>query len=403
MTISRYRFFVAGLILVIGIFKIADILKSNSSYTDGWGFNTESDRVCIDAGAHYYEQGFGKFFGLPNKSYRDDKLNPFRSLDIYKHYPPGAEMLTGLMYFPCGGNNFKCLRILPLIFSISIMAIFFLFLPKIMGPVAAAAVVLILAATPMFHNGMTVLAFHAYALGLQLLALIVLFRFTLLNDLNRRKAFFVLALLSFLQGLFSLDHALITAFLPLPFYFLNRDRGRDLIVASVVSGAAFLAAFGLHFLQVAGYEGSLAGAVKVFTEAGKYRLYGHADPFGWIKEHNLRPLNVLRRQLDVYSPHPSNFGFPAQILIYLVFVGAFFKSGLLRGRWKPVDSPWLIAAAFAIAALWSLLFRHHSWSHAFVNRHFFVPYFFALFVAARAFGQQGKRTEIHSGAGVASR
>lgn len=340
-------------------------------------------------GKQFHTKGFGINCGLPDYS---ETLPNFSSGGVYTHYPPGPDWVMGAMMSVCGTNSMSCVRAGPMglgLFALGLFAYSLPFLLPILGSFLLATIVVVLPMTWVHIHG---LAYWGYPHALLLLqmALIVL---SMGRGRVRAPVWIGYALCGFAQGWFSFDYAFVACLLPIPFALLDYGRlPRNGWLGLVLCGGGFFTlAHILHFAQNICHFGSLEAAILDFKNISDKRSTGLNDTIEWIKVENLTPLNVLRAQLDTYIVRPENFGFAAQIIIYLVALLALFKakwSVAMRHKvWRVEFSRaggYAVLVALVLASLWSITIRQHAYFHTMTCRHFIVPFVLALIVVIRA-------------------
>ncbi len=352
-----------------------------------------SDANCIRAGLGYYDEGFSKFYGLPDMVYdRSTAKSPDRVIYIYTHYPDGAELITGLSYYLWGDKDERLLRIIPFLFSSFGMLFFFFCLYRFFEDGRAFWISLFVSILPMFTNMMNNLAYHGYAFSLMLiqlgLGLLFYKRF-----ISNRRYVILACVCGFAHGLFALDYFFVSSLACSVFYIWREGIkfDRTLVKLWVLPAMSFGLAFFFHFLQVVGYSG-LTGAIEDYTKSGLYRLYGEGSTLTWVDVTKLTPWNVLRVQVDIFISKKENYHGPVQVLIVGIWLASFlykrvrsFKVGPWQFKWSVTKNDALaISAVLVVGVLWTLVMRHHSYIHFFIARHFFVPLFLCLVVFAQS-------------------
>jgi len=343
------------------------------------------------AGQKYVEKGFGHDYGLPDLCYgsqfSDQGFKRLKRAEtcVYTHYPPGPDLMAGVLTKIFGVGRLTLFRLWPIAWGICCIGFFAWRLVLALGANRAAAVLVACAAAPMFCNAMHALHYEGYAFGL------LLVQWALLIDLFRvpfqsvpKKKWAALALLGFLQGWLSFDYFFLVTFSAVPFWLWQRiedphtqTRSLGACVAAPLIG--FTLAHGLHFLQVALYYGSLHQATADFFEIALERS-GPVSTW-WL---------ILVYGMMIFT---SEYIFSTALVSLCAIAGSLLilPQGGLAGRnrswaWKLAweanrKRAWVLAAALVVSGLWIIVMRAHAMmpSHAFLlSRHFFLFYFFCI-------------------------
>lgn len=387
MSVRNIKFGLIILWLGIVLYRLFGLTQlTNGVYHP---IDPHSDANCVRAGLSYFDEGFGKFYGLPDMIYNREHANSAgRITYIYTHYPDGGELLTGVSYYIWGDKDERLLRILPFTVHAIAILVFFFALFKFFGDGRALGLAIFLSILPMFSNMMSNLAYHPYAFSL------MLFQLSLgLSFYKRRvsdvKFLGLTCLLAFLHGLFCLDYFFVATLASLVFFVWREGFkiNRQSMLLGLVPALSFFLAFSLHFWQVVAYQ-TWEGAINDYAASGKYRLYGEGSTLDWVHLEDLTPWNVLRVQIDIFISKKENYHMPIQFIILLIGLASLFykrsRHFVIAGRkfeWAPTQRDALaIGVAIVVGTLWTVSMLHHSIIHFFIARHFFVPFLLCLLV-----------------------
>lgn len=361
---------------------------------------------ALRAGLSYAKCGFWVDYGLPNIEYGLPNLTyggptfpRWRNAGpsqprVYTHYPPGSDMIAGVLTRLLGNQNLSLFRIVPLLTSM--LAVVFLAhrLMQIFGNIRAVIILLCLSLAPMFSNMMHGLYYESYSLALLLVQLGILMDFLGADMHPSRLGCAALGLIGFLQGCFSFDYFFLVSFAAIPFWLLARLRGGcvrmgSLVACTVVPIFGFALAHALHLVQVALFYHSLERAVIDMSSASRFSRNG---PFG---DAPIGRIDLLYQYARILSKDSRYFSFAwSGIICILCFLFAFNRGGLL-GLLTP--RPWVaewtfnrhsviaVGAALIISALWIVISPFHGICHThFLPRHFFLSYFIGIIVVLQS-------------------
>jgi len=359
--------------------------------------HSHNESNALRAGQKYAEKGFGNDFGLPDLCYGSQfpefgfKLMQRAETCVYTHYPPGPDLMAGVLTKIFGVGRLTLFRLWPIAWGICCIGFFMWRLVRALGANRAAAVLVGCAVAPMFSNTMHALHYEGYAFGL------LLVQWALLIDLFRvpfesapKKKWAAFAVLGFVQGWLSFDYFFLVSFSAVPFWLWQRIEEphaqiRSLAVCIAAPLIGFALAHGLHFLQVALYYGSLHQATSDFFETALERS-GPVSTW-WL---------ILVYGMMIFA---SEYIF-STALVGLCAIGAvllLLPQGVVTGRnkswtWKMAwetnrKRVWVLLAALVVSGLWIAVMRAHAMmpSHAFLlARHFFLFYFFCVLLVVQS-------------------
>jgi len=362
-----------------------------------------SEANAIRSGEGYAEQGFTLHAGLPMPGYGDrfpETGFRLQGAAVYTHYPPGPDLLVGLLTKAFGAGHVGRYRIAPLLVGLLSLAAFAGLLARAFGPLAAAGLLTVCALAPMFGNMMHGLHYQGYAFSLLLVELGLLIRL-LGPHAARRPARHLAALcaLGFLQGWLSFDYCFLVTFAPLPFALLwaeppRREGIRRAALAIVLLGAGFTLAHGLHFAQVVAFHGGVEAALADLGASARQRAAAPAlaDRLRLVWEY--ATLHAPSAPFFSWALPLAWIGFLAS---WIVNRGAVESFEPVRGRaaWHVRRGPSAaaVAAAFAISLAWVALVSEHAADHLhFLPRHGFLFYFLCWLVPLASLGKERAST-----------
>jgi hypothetical protein len=298
---------------------------------------------------------------------------------VYTHYPPGPYLIAGAMTAGFGTGRIHVYRLVPV--TIGLIAIIYLLgeMAASVGPLRAGLGALALAIVPMFTDMMHGLAYQGYALSFLLVQFGLCLRIARQGSLTTWMIT-ALVLISFVQGALGFDYVFLVTFAPLVVSLVMEDDrpgdwGRRVVTSCGLTCSGFLFATGLHFLQVAGYFGSVRLALQDYVGIAAYRANGATYDNGASVPSRLR---VLWDYLTVHTALPMHFGFSVLWFVIGVFVVLLVIKlfGLAQVTWAALVS---LPVALLIASLWVVAMPQHSAQHFhFIPRHYFVAVFIPI-------------------------
>jgi hypothetical protein len=343
-----------------------------------------SEADVLRAAHNYYDNGFRINAGLADIDYGDDypfegdvMLHHGLSHFIYTHYPPGPEILAGLMMKVLGPGHVPWMRLLPITVSFA-GALFFAFrLWSWFGYMRAAGFMLLLALTPAYGNMMLGLHQQGYQQGILFMELALLIGVFCENEVLDLKSTGLLFLIGFVQGWLTFDYFFITVLAPLVAFTLkdNLKKGyKSLAISIAALTAGFGFAHALHFLQVIIYYGSLHAAWADIGTTALYRAGGDQTSFPGLAER----LDLIWTYLTAYA---QTLGYYTVSLIPVY--GAMIATGALLSRIKipmrrrpAIDRLLLVLIVGNIVSLlWiGLMYTHAFYNANVVPRHLIVGF-----------------------------
>ncbi len=365
-----------------------------------------SEANALRAGEGYAEKGFLSNAGLPDLCYGDQfpnrgawrvedfpvefTMSPLKKDCIYTHYPPGPDLLAGVLTKVCGAGNLGCFRLFPTSIAIVSLAMFAWMLCSAIGREKAALMMLAVAVVPMTSNMMHGLHYQSYAFSL-LLVEVGLF----LNIFRKRQGpgalyLFILFVLGFIQGWLSFDYFFLVSLSAVPFALLygDPDRGagrRRLILAVAAPAAGFGFAHFLHFIQVSiYYNGSIAAAYNDIFGVGRVRFDESGSGLEFITGRILLSIRYLfisaRKELFFIVNIPVIMGITLMLLWFRDARAITRRPLRLALTWESsTRNFYVIIAAFAVSFMWVIVMKQHSAVHTpYIGRHLFLLYFVCI-------------------------
>lgn len=409
-------------------------------YSDGF-----SEANLVRAVDGYLNDGLTSHHGLPRILFRYQQHFPGRGMDkdvvggnglvkpefrqgfpdgmadpdqwVYTHYPPGPELLTGIIASVVGLEPLWVLRLFPLGVGLLGTAFFFRTLVRLYGADRAALVAVACVALPLYHTCMPSVHYQGYSFALLLLQISLLLRILWEPAKPRGWYWPVLFLFGFLQGWLSFDQAFVVCLVPLPLWLLRRAEGvqpkLQWLVASVgLLGVGFALAHLLHFLQVAGELGGIQAALDEFRRTAGERsgrggtanlprllvkyLHLKSNQFGFSGSLGLGGYYYLREVLVLRGLAFGPFMFLALLAIF--FTARVAGTKPRRQFWA---IPWLtwpgpasvipaLGAAWLVSLLWLFVMPAHVVGNSHITvRHLFVLYFCLVLILAKSLSPRG--------------
>lgn len=234
-----------------------------------------SEANALRAALSYNQKGFSRSFGLPHIHFKGitfHKFNEVNEEDIpYLHYPPGPDLITGVLMLIFGKNHIVYYRLFPISLGLICGLFFFYGLSLWFKGWNLYISSILLSLSPISYNMMHGLHYQGYAQSLLMLSL-GLFMIQIKSDHYKPiKYGFIYFVIGMLQGWLSFDYFFIIFLFPVPFIFIhNRNKNHILnyFLVIVVSLLGFILSHLLHFLQVVSFYKSINLAIyDFFTSA----------------------------------------------------------------------------------------------------------------------------------------
>jgi hypothetical protein len=354
-----------------------------------------SEFDALKSGMHYYMDGFLKHAGLPNLGGPANKLydDPSDVVDldiIYTHYPPGPNWLTGLAVTIFGPKQVPSYRLFPITFSLLGLLATYVLLRGAVGPILAAAAVVVVLQFPLIPRMMHGLFFHSYAVILVLVQMSFLFNRLETKSRLSSRSLCVFGGIGFIQGWLSFDWAFVTMLFPLAVVSCWRDSAtrRDMLKAVAVSAFGFAFAHLLHFGQVWAISPSFERAFEDLFGAARFRMNGEGPKL--VPEN--ATIMILHKYVMTLFPSPSQATFfswlmPSIGISLALLVGAIGRCTRREAGEPKLMAPALISMAmgFVISLVWLLVMKNHALEPGhwlFLPRHFVLFLFSCVLVSA---------------------
>jgi len=381
-----------------------------------------SEANAIRAAQHYAEKGFFVDAGLPHIVYGkrfphngwvvDLRRYPLPS-GVYTRYPPIPDLLCGVFESLIGFEHLWAWRLIPMTFGLLATLSVFLLLRRVICPLTAGVMTLLLSSVPMATSHMHGLHMEGYAHSLLLTHLALLTRIVLSAETVSRRVFGAAFGLALLQGGLSFEYAFVVTGAAIPLYIVagrtdQRVSIRNAIRLVALCGAGFAAAHVLHFLQVVSFYGSAPTAIQDYTERAVIRAVGfHAESYAMQAVHASMTYARLLWCNSVLPPLPNtpHFGpllpllslvalLPLMPLVALLTpraaIGGSTETEQRRRRalsLLPRGGALAMLFAYGLGWMWLFIMPSHATIHThIVPRIFFLAYYVvALDVVLRLF------------------
>ena len=379
-------------------------------------FDTYSEANAVREGEGYVDRGFWFNYGLGDVSYGDrfDNLGGKHDKNlcptlpcIYLHYPPGPDLLVGVMTKVCGKGNVSCFRSLPIGVGTLALIFFAWALTVTIGIERCAFVLGSFYFVPMVMNAMHNLHYHSYVVSLLFVhAGLLLFLFV--KGTKRLNALYGgLFAIGFVGGWLDLDHAFHVAFLSLAFWLMAPDwrkAFKPMVYATLLAGGGYTFAFFLHLVQVRLFLGSWAATLADFGGRAAMRVGGHLE--AGVTPQPLGRLLLIYWTRLLMEPQFLGFSFLGACAFAwapLFARGESIVSRRLPLAWWPRSTyKWSFLVGFVIPDLWLIVMRQHASVHGhFLPRNFVVTFVVGAILLALSFRRPSGHEEASAVRAVA--
>jgi hypothetical protein len=298
---------------------------------------------------------------------------------VYTHYPPGPHLIAGLMTTAVGPGRIDVYRLVPITIGLAAVVYLLFELALSFGVWRTGLASVALAAMPMFTNMMHGLSYQGYSLALLLLQLGLGVRLARRGTASR-PILAAMFLVAFCQGAMGFDYVFLVTLAPAVMALvLNEppEAAATLVRSSLVAGAGFAVAHGLHFLQVVGYLGSVRSAISDYTTIAVYRSVGRTYDNGTVVPSRL---DVWWDYVTSHSALPLHFGIPViGIVAFVLVVLLALKASRLYH--VPASTVIAVPAALLVCSLWVVVMHQYSAQHwHFIPRHYFLAVFVPVLI-----------------------
>lgn len=405
--------------LIACVFVLTVIVQMVYMAWIGNGLNRYSDPYseanALRAAEAYSKEGFTSHYGLPRIAYgtqfpkygvvTESGIQVLSQTDrnnwVYTHYPPGPDIMCGVMVYILGIGNVWIFRLFPVCLGLLATATFLCTLGRAFGYGRGALIAAACFVLPMFHIFMPGLHYQGYSFLLLLFQLSLIIRWLWVPINLQPRHLIILFLLGFFQGWLSFDQFFVVSLAAIPFWLLRRAEGHDQPAYQLGWAVALpLTGFGvahlLHFLQVAN---ELGGVYAVFTDLSNAAAFraGVSHHYGYMG--NIAKAVLHYRRL--LEPNNNNWHFgPFLILAVIVTVPlvifhsmhimATLKNKLRKIEysisWQGPSGPLpALVAALLVSSMWIFAMPQHAHDHSFfVARHFFILYLCLIITIIRS-------------------
>jgi hypothetical protein len=371
----------------------------------------------IRAAEYYARYGFLKDAGLPHIGYGDRfpsagwvgdaNRTPLPS-GVYTHWPPLPHLICGVLEKVIGFRYLWAWRLLPVSLGVGSVIYSFFTFKGVLGPTLSALMTAFLFAVPAATVYMDGLDSPGFATSLFLVQLCLLVRIIFAGGSRSFGNYAAIFVLAFLQGSLCLERVFVVTGAAIPIALVAQsdrhelDR-RTMLFLVIASGAGFFIAHVLHFLQVAGFYGSIGIAWRDLSGRAAYRMIGNGQ-----ESYPKLVFKVLHRySAELWFSPRGFFGFLLPFLsATLLFdrISALSSRGWRRSRGRNyIDLAWdlkvifPVVLSYSLAAVWLLVMPSMSIYHThFVPCIFFLPYFVLVLIAGLRASELLKNVE-HSG------
>ncbi len=348
MQATTARRLFAGTLIFMALIQVVLFAKIGNGLSP---FDSFDEADAVRSAEAYAKHGFTVYHGLPRTLYGNRFANvgaldghldsngmvraslrmgyPERMSNpsdwVYMHYPPGPNLLCGVLARWFGMERLWLWRLVPLTLAFISVIIFYRSMASAFGPDRSAWISLACALLPMANTYIPGLHFEGYTYSFQLLALSLLIQWLWLRRVSiwRLAALFFLG---FLQGWLSFDVFFVISFAVVPLWLMRRAEGAAPPVRWLWAGIALpLIGFGfahfLHLLQVVGELGSLRAGIAEFTSTARDRagIGAGMEHFSYIQSFTRMSYLYVREFLRLYNQHFGPF-LPLAIIAGLLLV-----------------------------------------------------------------------------------
>ncbi len=347
---SRRLFLLAALAgCIIAIVSIWQVFAGNSEYRGHYKGDIFSELNAYTAGLNFATHGFANLYFLSAIYRYYEAGDPRAAEHLYTHYPPAAEIISGVLQ-TLGVHDFYCQKACLLLLDGVALVLLAVAVRRILPEHAAVAplVFVALAASSVW--------FVWWAGNLHKSTYETLFMACGLWSVASRRERWFLGV-CFCAPFFSFEVVpwltVLGAFAAARNMAEKTWRGRTALLFVSAMAGMFCLSVGIHLLQNACYFHSLRGAVDDLLKAFLYRTgvtpgtdLGATDKY-----------SIAKHAAKIFY---ACWWFYGLGILVLAVVG--LKRSLQKRWWLPV-------VLLAAGVVWPLVFRQHSMVHGFTMRH----------------------------------
>jgi hypothetical protein len=397
-------------------FDEADAVRAADAFNDG-GFTRHHGLGQILYGNRFPNSGALIDHFDTNGAIKPEFLvgypEPLRTQNewVYMHYPPGPELICGVLEFLFGRERLWLWRLFPISLGLLAIIAFYRALATAFGPDRGSLVCAACAILPMTSTYMPGLHFESYSFVFLLLQLSILVRWFWVDGL-RLWHLPALFLLGFFQGWVSFDIFFVLSLSAAPLWLMRRAEGaqsswRDLFLTVAVPFGGFCAAQLLHLLQLAGELDGLRQALDELTRTALARAGQVAanEHFAYFKVLLRVTFLYIREFLRLYNQHFGPFmalAFGAAVfLLFRRHIRASFSSPEQQSQtffyleWLGPKPLWpSVFAAFVVCTLWPMAMPGATIGNFHIYpRDFFLFYFVVVLAIVKSLGLNRAETD----------
>jgi len=421
---TRHRVWISLFVLLCGIGTLRSIAELRGMGNELSTVDQFSEANALREVRNFFEQGLTHDYGLgnvyhpgmyPSDGFRPDTDDAKLSVTpegVYTHYPPGPEYLLYAATKLLGPDPVSRLRLIPVTVGFAATLFLGFAVRRRFGTAVGWLIMGAFALAPATSDGFVGLHYQGYALALLMVEISCV--------IAERPSLAPFAILGFLQGWLSFDYVFLVTVAPLAFELAlpridpwYQPRWRLALTRSILAGAGFTTALGLHFLQVWEFWGSFGIALRDFAAAAAHRT--DAGTTGYLAQ----ALGNLKTYF--YGLHPLHFGLALPDGADIQDWSMFRFLGLSLGPWwllvtlamivwdhldptrhiGSLRKDWHVVSMIGMltSSLWLLAMVNHGGMHRhFLYRHLLVAFFMmALFCAVRIRGLAFRPASAPSG------
>lgn len=330
----------------ISAYSIRQVFVEKSEYREHYRGDVFAELNAFTGGLNFARHGFAKLYFLPGIARYEDSYEQLAKQRLYTHYPPGPDLMSGVMQRLGIGGFYQqkaCLLVLNVIAVFLMAAAIRRLLPE-QGSIAAWVLVALTVTSVWFvwwAGNVQKFGYEDLVTALGFWAVV-----------SRRERVFLAT--CFLAMWVSFEPVpwlgLLGVFLAGQRFFENVWTLRRAAGYVAAMMAVFFVAFGLHLAQNALYFHSVTAAIQDLL--GSYQARTTAEHLDEASRYHLAK--------HLVKAFFATWWFYGIGVLGLAAVG--LRATIRQRRWLPV-------ALLAAGLMWALTFRAHSMLHALTWRH----------------------------------